>query len=154
MPLAVMRERSVVRSQLDGTANGINYAAEFDDAAVASALHHRAIIESYGRVNQIAAKRAQPRKCPILVGTGELTVSGYVRRKKWLRVFGFPPWLRLAIKAPMQAILWSGCFGNPGPIASRTSACVAQVKHARCCREIGDRLQVPNDDLLLWHKAK
>ena len=32
-------------------------------------------------IDQIAAERAQPRKRPLLVGTGKLAVSGHVRRK-------------------------------------------------------------------------
>ena len=34
-----------------------------------------------GRVDQIAAERAQPRKRPLLVGSGKLAVSGHVRRE-------------------------------------------------------------------------
>ena len=32
-------------------------------------------------IDQIAPERTQPRKRPLLVGTGKLAVSGYVRRK-------------------------------------------------------------------------
>ena len=49
--------------------------------AVAGALHYAAVMEGDGGVDQIAAERAQPRKRPLLVGTGEPAVSGYVRRK-------------------------------------------------------------------------
>ena len=66
---------------LDGAANGIDDAAKLDDAAVAGALDDAAVMHGDGRVDQIAAERAQPRKRPLLVGTGKLAVSGYVRRK-------------------------------------------------------------------------
>jgi hypothetical protein len=33
------------------------------------------------RIDQIAAERTQPRKRPLLVGTGKLAVSGYISRK-------------------------------------------------------------------------
>ena len=47
--------------QLDGAAHGIDYAAEFDDSAVAGALHHTTVMHSNGWVDQIAAQRPQPR---------------------------------------------------------------------------------------------
>jgi hypothetical protein len=39
-----------------------------------------------------------------------------------------PSSCRLAIRAPMHAILWRGCFGNPEPSTSRTSASGALPK--------------------------
>ena len=50
-------------------------------AAIAGALHDAAMMHGDGRVDQIAPERAQPRKRPLLVGTGKPAVSGYVRRK-------------------------------------------------------------------------
>jgi hypothetical protein len=37
--------------------------------------------ERWGRVDQTAAERAWPRKCPLLVGSCQLAVSGYVCRE-------------------------------------------------------------------------
>jgi len=42
-----------------------------------------------GRIDQIAAECAQPRKRPLLVGGGKLAVSGYVRRKNGRELPGF-----------------------------------------------------------------
>jgi hypothetical protein len=39
------------------------------------------MVQSDRGVEQIAAEHTQPRKRPLLVGTGELAVSGYVCRK-------------------------------------------------------------------------
>jgi hypothetical protein len=49
-------------------------------------------MQSDGGVEQITAERPQPRKRPLLIGTGKLAVSDYARRKKSPRVFGSPPW--------------------------------------------------------------
>ena len=49
--------------------------------AVAGALDHAAVMHGDGGVDQIAPERPQPRKRPLLVGTGKLAVSGYIRRK-------------------------------------------------------------------------
>ena len=51
------------------------------DKAVASALHHAPMMQSDGRIDQIAAERAQPRKRPLLVSAGKLAVTGYIRRE-------------------------------------------------------------------------
>jgi hypothetical protein len=37
------------------------------------------MMQGNGRLDQIAAQRTQPRKRPLLVGTGELAVSGLDR---------------------------------------------------------------------------
>ena len=66
---------------LDGAADGIDHAAELDEDAVAGPLDDAAVMQGDGRVDQIAAERPQPRKRPLLVGTGKLAVSGYIRRK-------------------------------------------------------------------------
>ena len=44
--------------QLDGAANGIDHASELYEEAVASPLDDTAVMQSDGRVDQIAAKRA------------------------------------------------------------------------------------------------
>ena len=66
---------------LDGAANGIDHASELYEDAVAGSLDDTAVMQGDGRVDQIAAERAQPRKRPLLVGSGKLAVSGYVRRE-------------------------------------------------------------------------
>jgi hypothetical protein len=54
------------------TRTGSPHSGPFDDAAM---------MQSNGRIDQIAAERAQPRKRPLLVGTGKLAVSDRIRRK-------------------------------------------------------------------------
>ena len=66
---------------LDGAAQVIDDAAEFDDAPIAGALHHAPMMQGNRRGNQIAPERAQPRKRPLLVSTGKLAVTGYIRRE-------------------------------------------------------------------------
>ena len=66
---------------LDGAANGIDHASELDDDAVAGALHDAAVMYGDGGIDQIAPERPQPRKRPLLVGTGKPAVSDYIRRK-------------------------------------------------------------------------
>ena len=60
---------------LDGAADKIDNAAKLNDAAVAGALHHAAMMHGNGRRDQIAPERTQPRKRPLLVGSGKLAVS-------------------------------------------------------------------------------
>ena len=43
--------------------------------------HNVPVVHGNGRGDQIAPDSTQPRKRPLLVGTGKLAVSGYVRRK-------------------------------------------------------------------------
>jgi hypothetical protein len=80
----------------DGAADCVNDASKFNDAAVASALHHTATMDSNGRCDQIAPECAQPRKRPLFVGTDKLAVPGYIaaRMAASLRVSGMtPPWM-------------------------------------------------------------
>jgi hypothetical protein len=51
----------------DCAAHGVDDAAEFDKRAIASALDDSAIVHGDGRVDEVAAKRPQPRQCPVLV---------------------------------------------------------------------------------------
>ena len=68
----------------DGAAHGVDDAAELDNRAIASALDDSAIVHGDGRVDQVAAKRPQPRQCPVLVRAREPAesddVSGEYRR--------------------------------------------------------------------------
>ena len=66
---------------LDGAAHGVNNAAKLDEAPVAGALHHATVMDRGGGGDQIAPERPQPRKCPLLVGTGKPAVSDHIRRK-------------------------------------------------------------------------
>jgi hypothetical protein len=43
---------------LDGAANGVDDASKLNDAAIASALHHAAMMQGNGRGDQIAPERA------------------------------------------------------------------------------------------------
>jgi hypothetical protein len=64
---------------LNSAANGVDHTSELDEDAIARPLDHAAVMQSDGGVEQIAAERPQPGKRPLLVGTGQLAVSGYVR---------------------------------------------------------------------------
>jgi hypothetical protein len=66
---------------LDGAANGIDHASELNEDSVAGSLDDTAVMQGDGRVDQIAAERAQPRQRPLLVGASKLAVSGYVSGK-------------------------------------------------------------------------
>src|SRR3984957_2622759 len=56
-------------------------AAELDDRAVAGALGDATVMERGGWVNEVAAKRPQARKGPILVGAGEPAVPDDIRNQ-------------------------------------------------------------------------
>jgi hypothetical protein len=74
---------------LDGAADGINDASELDEDAIARPLNDPAVMQSDGGVNQIAADGTQPRKRPLLIGTGQLAVPDYVRREDRCELPGF-----------------------------------------------------------------
>ena len=44
-------------------------------------IEDAAMMQSDSRIDQITAERAQPRKCPLLVGSGKPAVSDDIRRK-------------------------------------------------------------------------
>ena len=75
----VRRDLSVAldhrRLDFKGAADGVYHAAEFDDAAVAGALDDAAMMHGDCGINQIAAQRAQSRKCPVLVGSGKPRIA-------------------------------------------------------------------------------
>ena len=66
---------------LDGAAHRINNASELNEDAVARPLNDTSVMQSDGRVEQIAAERSQPRKRPLLVGTGKLAVADNICRQ-------------------------------------------------------------------------
>ena len=59
----------------DGAAHRVDDAAELDDCAVAGALDDAAVVNGDGRVDQVAAKRPQPRQNPVLVGSGKPRIA-------------------------------------------------------------------------------
>jgi len=66
---------------LDGAAHGVDHAAEFDERTIAGALDNAAVMHGDGRIDQVAAKRAQPGQRTILVRTGESAEADYIRRQ-------------------------------------------------------------------------
>jgi hypothetical protein len=66
---------------LDCAPHCIYDASELSEDAIPSTLNDAAVLESNSRVDEVAAERTQSRKRPLLVGTGEPAVSGYIRRK-------------------------------------------------------------------------
>jgi hypothetical protein len=65
---------------LDGTANSIDYASELDENAISRPLNDAAVMQSDCRIDQIAAKGAQPRKRAILIGASKSAISDHVGR--------------------------------------------------------------------------
>ena len=66
---------------LDGAANGVNDASKLNENAITCAFDDTSVMQRDSRIKQITAERTQPRKRPLLVGSGELTVSGYICRQ-------------------------------------------------------------------------
>ena len=64
-----------------GAANRIDDAPELNEDAVSCPLNDAPVMQSDGRIEEIAAERAQPCKRPLLIGSGKLAVSGHVRRE-------------------------------------------------------------------------
>ena len=56
---------------LDGAAHRVDDAAELNDAAVARALDHTAMMHRDRRIDEVAPERAQPRQNTVLVGAGQ-----------------------------------------------------------------------------------
>ena len=64
---------------LDGAADRVDHAAEFDEAAVAGALDNAAMVHGDGRIDEVAAQRPQSHERALLVCTGEPAVADDVR---------------------------------------------------------------------------
>ena len=79
----------------DRAAHGVDDAAELDDAAVAGALDDAAVMDRDGRIDQIAAQRAQPRKDAILVRPRKPAVTDHVRATRIAASF------RVSLIAPL-----------------------------------------------------
>ena len=62
----------------NGAVHCVDDTAELDDAAVAGALDDAAVVHGDGRVDQVAAKRPQPRQNPVLVGSGKPRIADHV----------------------------------------------------------------------------
>ena len=60
---------------LDRAAHRVDHAAKLDEAAVAGALDDAPVMRGDGRIDQIAAQRAQPRQRSLLVRPGEPAVA-------------------------------------------------------------------------------
>ena len=59
----------------DRASHRVDYAAEFDEAAVASALNDATMMHRDGRIDQVAAKCPQARQNPVLVGSGKPRIA-------------------------------------------------------------------------------
>jgi hypothetical protein len=59
----------------DGAADGVDHAAEFDEAAVAGALNDAPAERVDGGINQIAAQPPEPRQRAILVRACETAIA-------------------------------------------------------------------------------
>jgi hypothetical protein len=62
----------------DRAARGIDHATKFDNDAVARPLNDPAIMHGYGRSNEVAAQRAQPRENSLLILAREPDKADYV----------------------------------------------------------------------------
>jgi hypothetical protein len=65
---------------LNRAAHGVDDASELYEDAVARPLHYAPVMCCDGGIDQIAPQPAQSRKGAILIGPGELAVSGYISR--------------------------------------------------------------------------
>ncbi len=63
---------------LDRATHGVDDAAEFDQRPVAGPLDHAPVVDGDGRVDQIAAQRAEPGERAVLVRAGETAESDHV----------------------------------------------------------------------------
>jgi hypothetical protein len=68
---------------LNSAADRIDNASELDENAVSGPLEDPAVMQSDGRVDEIAAEGAQSGKRPLLVDSGELAVSGHCLPQGW-----------------------------------------------------------------------
>jgi hypothetical protein len=59
----------------DGATHGVDHAAEFDEAAVASSLYDAPMMRSDGGIDQIAAQPPQPRQGTILIRSRETAIA-------------------------------------------------------------------------------
>jgi hypothetical protein len=73
----------------DGAAHGVYDAAKLNDSSIAGALHYTPVMHGDCRVNQIAAERSQPRKCPILVGASKSAVTHHIGGQDCYEFAGF-----------------------------------------------------------------
>jgi len=74
---------------LNGAAHGVYDASELYEDAVTRPFDDATVMGGDGGIDQIAPQPAQPRQRPLLVGTGKLAVSGYIRRKNGCEFPGF-----------------------------------------------------------------
>ena len=96
---------------LDGAAHGFDDAAELDDRPVAGAFDHAALMHGDGRIDQIAAQRAQPRQSAILVRAGRTAVADNVGGEYRGDLAGL---LHGALSATMFAAASVGCIAAYG----------------------------------------
>jgi hypothetical protein len=54
---------------LDGAAHSVDNTAELDDAPISCPLDYAAMMDSYGRVNEIAAEGSEAGQDSVLIGT-------------------------------------------------------------------------------------
>jgi hypothetical protein len=73
----------------DRAAHRVDDAAEFDDGSVAGALDDAPVVHGDGGVEQVAAQRAKPRECAILVHAGEFRESDDVSGEDGGELAGF-----------------------------------------------------------------
>ena len=65
----------------DSAAHGVHNTPELDDRAIAGALHNASVMNRDDGIDQIAAKRPQPRKNAILVRSREPAIADNVRNQ-------------------------------------------------------------------------
>ena len=74
---------------LDGAAHGVDHAAELDENAVPGALDDAPVMQSDGRVDEVAAQRPQPRQGAILVRARQPAVADHVGGQDRCDLAGF-----------------------------------------------------------------
>jgi hypothetical protein len=67
--------------RFDCAAYGVDHAAEFDDAAVAGTFDHSAVMDGDCGIDEIAAKRPEPRQNALFVCSREPAVTDHIRNQ-------------------------------------------------------------------------
>ena len=75
---------------LDRTTHRVDHAAELDHAAVAGSLDDAPLMQSNGRIDEVAEQRPEPRQGAILIRPGEPAVADDVRDQDCSELAGFP----------------------------------------------------------------
>ena len=104
----------------DRAARRIDHAAKLDDAPVAGALDHAAVVHGDGRIDQVAAERPQPRQGAILVRSGEPAVADDIDDQDRRYLSGLAHWGSLPRKtSTTRPSFVTAAYLRRGDVANR-----------------------------------